>query len=571
MTRDLSNTTTAQDDDILKGFENIIGGSGNDSFVGNSQNNTLDGGTGVDTVDYSSSSLKIVADLKTATKTVTSGSDVDTLVSIEKIIGSSHNDTFYSDLNGNNTFVGGSQDTLGEDVLDYSHMVVSDATRDYVYLDLSNSTTTVKQSNNTTATDNFSEIEKFILTSGNDTIKGNAQANTFDGGAGSDTARYDYLTAGESVVVDFSTSKATTTILNDVDTLINIENAFGSAGNDTFIMNGTDNVANTINGGTSGIDTINYANYTTKVTVNLGATDGINTVKSTDIDTILNIDNLIGGSAGDELTGNDGDNTIIGGDGADTIYSSKGTDTIDGSTSASDIDIMDYSNRTSNIVLTTVGSTYTVIKTDDSNKTDSLTNIEIVQGSNYDDEMTGDTGKDTLKGGIGNDTLNGGSNDDKLYGESGDDTLKGGLGNDLLDGGAELVYGDTASYIDRNEKIVIDLDNSGNGTVIVGISGETDTLVDIENITGSTIADEITGNDTVNTLLGMVGNDTLKGEGGADYIDGGADDDSITGGAGADILKGGFGADKFIQTVGETTGDNIDGEAKVIIVEEMIL
>jgi Ca2+-binding RTX toxin-like protein len=173
--------------------------------------------------------------------------------------------------------------------------------------------------------------------------------------------------------------------------------------------------------------------------------------------------------------------------------------------------------------------------------------------------MTGDTGKDTLKGGIGNDTLNGGSNDDNLNGASGDDTLKGGLGNDLLDGGAELVYGDTASYIDRNEKIVIDLDNSGNGTVTVGISGETDTLVDIENITGSTIADEITGNDTVNTLLGMVGNDTLKGEGGADYIDGGADDDSITGGAGADILKGGFGADKFIQTVGETTGDNIDG------------
>ena len=71
---------------MVEGFENIIGGSGNDSFVGNSQNNTLDGGTGVDTVDYSSSSLKIVADLKTATKTVTSGSDVDTLVSIEKII-----------------------------------------------------------------------------------------------------------------------------------------------------------------------------------------------------------------------------------------------------------------------------------------------------------------------------------------------------------------------------------------------------------------------------------------------------------------------------------------------------
>ena len=63
--------------------------------------------------------------------------------------------------------------------------------------------------------------------------------------------------------------------------------------------------------------------------------------------------------------------------------------------------------------------------------------------------------------------------------------LSGGLGNDLLDGGAELVYGDTASYIDRNEKITVDLDNSGNGTVTVG-GAESDTLVDIENITVKT-------------------------------------------------------------------------------------
>ena len=58
-------------------------------------------------------------------------------------------------------------------------------------------------------------------------------------------------------------------------------------------MNATDNIANRVDGG-NGIDTISYANYNTKVTVNLGATDGINTVKSGDIDTILNIENLIG-------------------------------------------------------------------------------------------------------------------------------------------------------------------------------------------------------------------------------------------------------------------------------------
>ena len=84
-------------------------------------------------------------------------------------------------------------------------------------------------------------------------------------------------------------------------------------------MNAIDDVENIINGGTAGVDTISYVNYTTKVIVNLGATDGINTVKSGDTDTILNIENLIGGSAGDELTGSDADNQITGGAGADTI------------------------------------------------------------------------------------------------------------------------------------------------------------------------------------------------------------------------------------------------------------
>ena len=65
--RDLSNQTTAQggsdiltNGDILKNFENIIGGSSNDSFKGNSSNNILNGGSaGLDTADYSNSTLLI--------------------------------------------------------------------------------------------------------------------------------------------------------------------------------------------------------------------------------------------------------------------------------------------------------------------------------------------------------------------------------------------------------------------------------------------------------------------------------------------------------------------------------
>ena len=45
-------------------------------------------------------------------------------------------------------------------------------------------------------------------------------------------------------------------------------------------MNGTDNEENTVDGGSAGIDTISYANYTSKVTVDLSATSGINTLIS---------------------------------------------------------------------------------------------------------------------------------------------------------------------------------------------------------------------------------------------------------------------------------------------------
>ena len=84
------------------------------------------------------------------------------------------------------------------------------------------------------------------------------------------------------------------------------------------------------------------------------------------------------------------------------------------------------------------GDTYSVSKSDDSGKIDTLTNIEVVQGTSYADIMTADssgTTSDTFKGGAGNDQLSGGAGADTLYGEDGDDTRKGGTGDDYLDGG----------------------------------------------------------------------------------------------------------------------------------------
>src|SRR3546814_9039298 len=53
---------------------------------------------------------------------------------------------------------------------------------------------------------------------------------------------------------------------------------------------------------------------------------------------------------------------------------------------------------------------------------DTLTGVENVTGSNFNDTLTGDTGSNVLNGGNGNDTLIGGAGADALIGGSGIDT-----------------------------------------------------------------------------------------------------------------------------------------------------
>lgn len=74
--------------------------------------------------------------------------------------------------------------------------------------------------------------------------------------------------------------------------------------------------------------------------------------------------------------------------------------------------------------------------------------------------------------------------------------------------------------------------------------------------------DELTGNDLANVIRGEVGDDTLNGLGGRDELFGGDDVDTLDGGAGNDILWGGDGDDILKAGVGAPTDiDFLDGEA----------
>ena len=151
--------------------------------------------------------------------------------------------------------------------------------------------------------------------------------------------------------------------------------------------------------------------------------------------------------------------------------------------------------------------------------------IENLTGSALNDPLGGHAGANVINGGAGNDTLSG---------LGGNDTLEGGLGNDLLNGGA--AGSDTARYASALAAVTVSLALTiQQNTVGAGL----DTLVDIENLTGSAL------------------NDTLSGNANANVINGGAGADAMTGGNGSDTFLVDNAGDTVIETL-------LDGDTDVV-------
>jgi Ca2+-binding RTX toxin-like protein len=145
-------------------------------------------------------------------------------------------------------------------------------------------------------------------------------------------------------------------------------------------------------------------------------------------------------------------------------------------------------------------------------------------------------GNDNIWAYGGADTIFAGDGSDNVIAGSGNDMLKGGGGADYMDGGSGT---DTADYSDSSVGVQVYL-TTGAG---YGGTAEGDTLVDIENLNGSSHEDFLVGNDGANVLNGLGDNDILKGGGGADELNGGSGNDTLKGGGGADVLNGGSGTD----------------------------
>ncbi len=104
-----------------------------------------------------------------------------------------------------------------------------------------------------------------------------------------------------------------------------------------------------------------------------------------------------------------------------------GSHTIDGG--GGTFNAVTYSNASSGIV---VDLSQNAAFQNGFGGTDTLTNIQFVGGSAFDDQITGSFSNDQLWGGAGNDILNGKFGNDQYLGGAGNDTIISRLGNDVF-------------------------------------------------------------------------------------------------------------------------------------------
>ncbi len=229
---------------------------------------------------------------------------------------------------------------------------------------------------------------------------------------------------------------------------------------------------------------------------------------------------VVGTDAADTLSGQKGDDHLQGMGGDDVLSGGLGADHLDG---GAGVDTATYASAASGVA---VDLAMTIAQYTAGAGVDTLTGIENLVGSAFDDALGGDAGANTLSGGLG------------------DDVLSGGGGDDLINGGEGQ---DTAGYRNATAGVTVRLDQAGpQDTGGAGV----DTLVGIENLTGSGFADNLIGDSGANRLDGGAGMDTLFGGAGAD---------TLIGGAGGDLLTGGSDADAFMFILGsESKNPNYD-------------
>ncbi len=255
----------------------------------------------------------------------------------------------------------------------------------------------------------FGKRATIVGTNKADVLKGTAKADVIVGLGGNDTVRS--LNGSDLVCGGSGNDKLHGGAGYDrIQGAAGNDQLFGEGGNDDLWGQEGDD---SLNGG-SGFNFAFFADAQNGVEVDLSAREatgegtdalvGIQGVFGSDFD-----DTLVGDTASNQFEGLEGDDTIDGGGGF--------------------FDAASYFYATGPVTLDLTAGTATGAGTD------TLTDIQVVHGSNFNDSLTGDANPNYIESGPGDDTIAGLDGDDTLVGEEGDDTIDAGNGNDTVDGG----------------------------------------------------------------------------------------------------------------------------------------
>ncbi|NDY92866.1 beta strand repeat-containing protein [Ideonella livida] len=528
------------------GFGDLLVGSDatawTESFEGRAGHDTLDGAGGKDFVRYEAATVAVQVNLATGTAQDGQGG-TDILLNIEGIWGSAYGDLLVGGAaaNGAGTtdgfefFRGGAgHDTIdggtGYDRADYTNS----ATGIVAQLSGSDSIAGTVQ-DGLGGTDSLYSIEAIrgsafadqITGSGRSTYAVDSYYESLEGLEGNDTlhgnggsVRADYLSSTAGITVNLVTGTVQDGF-GTTDTLIAIGSIRGSNHADVMLGNDWNNTLDgqlgddTLTGG-KGNDTYRVHDAGDQVVELAG--EGTDTVFSHLADLTLAEQVEVGrvaGSTGQALSGNAlantlvgalGDDTLNGGAGSDWLEGGAGDDSLDGGLIADRLAFSDgnwasYRNATASVAVDLSGiagdgSVGTGTASDGVGGTDTLRNINLVAGSAFDDDITGSAALqfEMFEGGLGDDTLDGGAITDR-YGQTGTNR---------------------ASYQNAGGAVQVNL---ATGTA-TGADGD-DTLLNINQVRGSSYGDQLTGSNASawNELFeGRAGNDTLDGAGGKDFV-----------------------------------------------------
>ncbi|WP_368669449.1 beta strand repeat-containing protein, partial [Roseibium sp. RKSG952] len=349
----------------VSNFEDYMGTDDDDTFTVGEGDATYDGGEGSDTIGFDNADGGIALDIDDGAGTVTFSDGSQASVSdFENFTGTDADDTFTVG-EGDAAYDGGD----GTNTISFANA------DDGVTVDFAGRSGTATFSDGTTAT--FSDFDVLVGSAGDDTFTVGEGDATYDGGDGTDTISFGG--ADDGVTVNVASGSGTTSFSDGTTaTFSDFEVLVGSAYDDTFYVQSGDG---SYDGG-EGTDTLNLSGEGSGITFNLDDGSGTVTFSDGSVASVSDFESYVGTDEDDSFTVGSGDATYDGGEGADTL---------------------DFSNADDGITIDVDDGAGTVTFSDGTSAT--FSDFEAFVGTDADDTFYADTGDTSYDGGDGTDTI----------------------------------------------------------------------------------------------------------------------------------------------------------------------